>query len=107
MSELPSRRETRAATAAAAELRRRAEELLERLSGLTAAEPKDVASLAHELRVHQVELELQNEDLRRAQSELVEQRENYIELFDTAPVATSPWTAPASSAAPTRRPPCC
>ena len=86
MSELPSRRETRAATAAAAELRRRAEELLERLSGLTAAGPKDVASLAHELRVHQVELELQNEDLRRAQSELVEQRENYIELFDAAPV---------------------
>ncbi len=40
----------------------------------------------YELRVHQVELEMQNEELRRVQLELAQMRDYYMELFDLAPV---------------------
>ncbi len=39
----------------------------------------------HELQVYQVELELQNEELRRAQEELNEVKARYYDLFDHAP----------------------
>ena len=50
------------------------------------ARPEDIDAIVHELRVHQIELEMQNEELRRAQLELDAQREKYFELFDLAPV---------------------
>ena len=43
--------------------------------------------LVHELRVHQVELELQNRALREAQEQLELSRQRYAELYDFAPVA--------------------
>ena len=46
----------------------------------------DIAALLHELRVHQIELEMQNEELRRAQVELEESRSKYSDLFDFAPI---------------------
>ncbi|MCC6748135.1 MAG: PAS domain S-box protein [Deltaproteobacteria bacterium] len=72
---------------AAEELRRRALALLERHPGGTAAPPPpDLDELLHELRVHRVELELQNEELRAAQRETEALRARYFHLFELAPV---------------------
>ena len=85
-------RKKQAAPDAAAELRRQAEERLDGLSAAAAAAaaaspaPEDLAAAVHELRVHQIELEMQNEELRRAQLELDAQRAKYFALFDRAPV---------------------
>jgi PAS domain S-box-containing protein len=46
-----------------------------------------VSALVHELQVHQIELEMQNEDLVRAQAVARQAADNYAELFDFAPVA--------------------
>ena len=46
----------------------------------------DSADATHELLVHQVELEMQNEELRRLQAALEADRTRYFELFDLAPV---------------------
>ncbi len=42
--------------------------------------------LIEELSVHQVELELQNEDMRESQIELEESRQKYFDLYNFAPV---------------------
>ena len=70
-------------------LRVRAERLLAALEGKRAAEQpvEDILALTHELRVHQIELELQNEELRRAQLDLQLTAERYADLYDFAPVA--------------------
>jgi PAS domain S-box-containing protein len=42
--------------------------------------------MIHELRVHQIELEMQNEELRQTQVEIIATRERYFDLYDLAPV---------------------
>lgn len=42
--------------------------------------------VVHELQVHQIELEMQNEELRRSQQELEIARDNFFNLFEQAPV---------------------
>jgi PAS domain S-box-containing protein len=42
--------------------------------------------LIHELQVHQIELETQAEELRRAQLELAESRDKFLDLFEFAPL---------------------
>ena len=42
--------------------------------------------LIHELRVHQIELEMQAEDLRKSKIALEESRDNYLDLYEFAPL---------------------
>lgn len=73
----------------AVELRQRAEARLRER-----AEPKgaprrwrgDTGKLVHELQVHQIELEMQNEEILRSQAQLEASLERYSELYDFAPV---------------------
>ena len=69
------------------DLRRQAEaEIRAEASEPEAMSPEDCVRLIHELRVHQVELEMQNEELRRVQTELDESLDQYADLYDFAPV---------------------
>jgi len=74
-----------------AELRQRAEAaFLEQAAripeNVDALSPDAARQTLHELRVHQIELEMQNEELRHAQAELDQMRARYFDLFDLAPV---------------------
>ncbi len=68
-------------------LRDRAEKALgEVLAEMRDVPVEELPKLIHELRVHQVELELQNEELRQSQDALALSRDKYVELYDFAPV---------------------
>ncbi len=76
---------------AAPSLRQRAEAALveqaAQLPGNSATpSPEAMQQTLHELHVHQIELEMQNEELRRAQVELEAARARYFDLYDLAPV---------------------
>ena len=75
----------------AAALRRQAEETCRRREAENPSNPESLSSETaqlrlHELRVHQIELEMQNEELRRIQVELDAARARYFDLYDLAPV---------------------
>jgi diguanylate cyclase (GGDEF)-like protein/PAS domain S-box-containing protein len=62
----------------------------QQLSLKSAAEPNgplDAEKLLHELQVHQIELESQNEELRRTRAELDSALAQYTNLYDFAPMA--------------------
>ena len=68
-------------------LRRRAEERLEtQTPKTTGLSPAEAARLIHELQVYQIELEMQNEELRQTQIRLEESRNLYVDLYECAPV---------------------
>lgn len=69
------------------ELRRRAEEKLgQEIVELSALSEEDKARFVHELRVHQIELEMQNDELRKTQLELEQVKDEYYDLYNFAPV---------------------
>jgi PAS domain S-box-containing protein len=68
-------------------LRQKAEEGLEKQSPTHGpGKSEETDSLLHELQVHQIELLMQNEELRRGQAELEDSRAKYFDLYDMAPV---------------------
>jgi len=70
------------------DLRRRAQARLKsRTAVLEKISPEEAKFLFQELQVHQVELEMQNEEIRRTQAELETALARYTDLYDFAPVA--------------------
>ncbi|MFA6506750.1 MAG: histidine kinase dimerization/phosphoacceptor domain -containing protein [Treponemataceae bacterium] len=74
-----------------AEIRKRAEEKAHITEADTSKEllissPAEVDRLVHELHVHQIQLEMQNEELIRTQEELASAYARYFELYELAPV---------------------
>ncbi len=72
----------------AVRLRQRAEKLLNKKASKTNLKlsEEEMVKLIYELEVHQVELELQNEELRQAQTTATRYAERYLELYDFAPI---------------------
>jgi len=68
-------------------LKKQAEELLksDRKPEL-AALPTDIQDIVQELQTHQIELELQNEELRKTQEALIRSHKKFSDLYDFAPV---------------------
>ena len=71
-------------------LRWLAEDICQRKEGLSQEGLKELSleemqHLLHELRVHQIELEIQNQELRRIQEELEALKAHYVDLYDLAP----------------------
>jgi PAS domain S-box-containing protein len=68
-------------------LRDDAEELLSRSQKPSPDSPVQTPeALIHELQVHQIELEIQAEELRKSKLALEESRDTYLDLYDFAPV---------------------
>lgn len=76
---------SRKLTSSAEALRTEAEAVLARTPPEVPFE-RSADELLHELQVHQIELEMQNEALRQAQVALEESRDRYVDLYEFAPV---------------------
>jgi len=68
-------------------LRRRAEARIKQEQELTSdSSPENQSRLIHELQVHQIELEMQNEELRHSQATAQDLYQRFQDLYDFAPV---------------------
>src|SRR5512135_1642566 len=67
-------------------LRKRAEKLLsQRPQDLRKIPVEDIKKLIHELDVYQIEVDMQNDELRKAQGEIERSRAKYVDLYDFSP----------------------
>ncbi|WP_419656357.1 two component system sensor histidine kinase, hybrid [Desulfosarcina variabilis str. Montpellier] len=66
-------------------LRRQAEQMINPNRPLDVSSPDDILELIHKLQIHQAELEIQNEELKRAQLELSDVYHQYEQLYEFAP----------------------
>ncbi len=66
-------------------LRQLAEEMISRLPIADRPEPAEMPDLISDLRVYEAELEIQNEDLKRAQEEISILQKEYEDLYEFAP----------------------
>ncbi len=66
-------------------LRRQAEKLIRQRSESDLEASTDIIALIHELKIHQAELEIQNEELKRAQLELTDLYRQFEDLYEFAP----------------------
>ena len=66
-------------------LREQAEKAIREIGESQRVASEDIQHLIHELQVHQIELEMQNEELRNTQIELERARNKYFDLFNFAP----------------------
>ncbi|WP_321495955.1 PAS and helix-turn-helix domain-containing protein [uncultured Desulfobacter sp.] len=74
-----------------AELRCRAEKIIRRETrpvsdDLITLSREEISELVHELEVHKIELEMQNDELCAAQEELEDSRQRYLDLYELAPM---------------------
>lgn len=72
-------------------MRQKAQEIVKETSNRNSKNPEEMSldeiqRTLFELQIHQIELEMQNEELRRAYLELDASRARYFELYDLAPV---------------------
>lgn len=72
-------------------LRRRAKEIVDSRTSTTKQiiqplHADEVETLVHELEVHQVELQIQNDNLTAIQEELFQSRNEFLDLFNQAPI---------------------
>lgn len=74
-------------------LRTQAEAQLEREAPVMKPLIRPAEELLHELQVHQIELEMQNEALRQSQVALEESRDRFMDLYDFAPIGYLTLTA--------------
>lgn len=70
----------------APDLRQRAEARLIETTPCMPDSTEELQRVLHELRVHQIELEMQNDELRRTQLELETSRTRWMDLYEMAPV---------------------
>lgn len=69
-----------------AELRKRAEAQLKEIPESTSLSPEDVRKLLHELQIRQVELEMQNQELRYAETRAEANLKRYTDIYELAPI---------------------
>jgi PAS domain S-box-containing protein len=67
-------------------LRGKAEKRLDKRPKPSKISQRTIASLIHELQVHQIELEIQNENLRQAQTIIENSKKRFSDLYNFAPV---------------------
>ena len=66
-------------------LRKKAEEILDDKLDHIKKDSADANEIIHELRVYQIELEIQNEELRKSQRKLEDSQRKYYDLYNFAP----------------------